>query len=207
MWGGFGSKAVGKIVRFEKWLAAWMGLSPRMAKRRKARSPVSERGTGRRRQGPPSKALPGMSENPLRRTDKIRTTCLLGSQSDDNGGRVGQSDLPSYGGPARQRRTLQAKEQKNATKKAFNGAAYSQFPFSPSGRQTGAVFLSFGIPRDNHHRTQDPVNPGDEMQAPIGSIQTDDARTNAIQMHRPRQQWLREGSIMDIGGRQEKKEW
>jgi 8-oxo-dGTP diphosphatase len=33
------------------------------------------------------------------------------------------------------------------------------------------------------------------------------SRADVIQMRRPCQEWTREGSIMDIGGSQEKKEW
>src|SRR5258708_38440558 len=69
----------------------------------------------KRRKDLPLKALPRMSKNALRRTDKVGATCLLRSQGDDNGGRVGQSDLPNNGGPTRKRRTLQAKEQKYAS--------------------------------------------------------------------------------------------
>src|SRR5260370_19979637 len=146
-----------------------------------------------------------MSENPLRRTDKIRTSSLLGSQSDDDGGRVSQSDLSNHGGPPRKRRTLQVKEEKHAAKEAFNGTAFAQFFFGPGGRQTGAIFLAFGVPRNDRHRTQDPVNPGDETQAPISGIQTYHARADAIQMHRPCQAWPREGSIMDTRARRQQK--
>jgi hypothetical protein len=38
-----------------------------------------------------------------------------------------------------------AKKQKNAAKEAFNGAALAQLLFRPGGRQTGAVFLAFGV--------------------------------------------------------------
>src|SRR5258708_19062000 len=122
-----------------------------------------------------------MSENALRRTDKVRTTCLLRSQGDDNGDRVGQSDLPSNGGPTRKRRTLQAKEQKHASKEAFNGTAFAQFLFGPGWRQTRAVLLSLGIPGNHGNGSQGGVNPVDELQAPIGRIQADDAGMDLVE--------------------------
>src|SRR5260370_7723714 len=125
-----------------------------------------------------------MSENALRRTDKVRTTCLLRSQGDDNGGRVGQSDLPSNGGPTRKRRTLQAKEQKHAAKEAFNGTAFAQFLFGPGWRQTRAVLLSLGIPGNHGDGSQGGVNPVDELQAPSSGIQTDDARVAVVERDR-----------------------
>jgi len=98
------------------------------------------------------------------------------------------------------------KEKKNAAKEAFNGAALAQFLSRPGGRQTGAVFLTFGVPRNDGHRTQDTVNPANETQTPIGGIQTDHARMNAIQMHRPCQEWLSKGSIMNVRRRDKEKE-
>src|SRR6266849_6106243 len=131
---------------------------------------------------------------------------LLSSQSDDDGGRVGEGDLPNHVGPSRKRRALQVQEEKNATKEALNGTAFAQFFFGPGGRQTGAVFLAFRIPRDDRNSAQGRMNPGDEVQPPIGGIQTDHPWADVIQMDRPGQKWLREGSIMDISRRQEKKE-
>jgi hypothetical protein len=59
-------------------------------------------------------------------------------------------------------------EEKHTIKEAFDATAFAQLLFGPSGRQTGTVFLAFGIPRDNRDGTQNPMNPGDETQAPIG---------------------------------------
>jgi hypothetical protein len=58
-----------------------------------------------------------MSKNALGRADEIRTTCLMGRQSDNDGGSVGQGHLPSDGCPAIQRRTLQMKEEEEGPKK------------------------------------------------------------------------------------------
>jgi len=44
---------------------------------------------------------------------------------------------------------LQTEEEEDPAKEAFNGTAFAQFVFGPSGRQTRAVLLSLGIPR-NH---------------------------------------------------------
>ena len=98
-------------------------------------------------------------------------------------------------------------EEKNAAKEAFDATAFAQLLFGPRGRQTRAIFLAFGIPGDHGYRTQGGMNPSDELQAPIGGIQTNKARADCIQMHGPCQERTREGSIMDIGGGQEKKEW
>lgn len=48
-----------------------------------------------------AETLPCMSENAFRRADEIGAASLLGSESDDDGGRVGQGDLPNHGGPGR----------------------------------------------------------------------------------------------------------
>jgi hypothetical protein len=45
----------------------------------------------------------------------------------------------------RKRWALQAKKQKNAAKEAFKRAALAQLFFRPGGRQTGAIFLAFGV--------------------------------------------------------------
>ena len=102
---------------------------------------------------------------------------------------------------------LQMEEEKNAAKEAFDTTPFGQLLFGPGGWQTGAIFLAFGIPGDHGYRAQGGMNPNDELQAPIGGIQTNKARADRIQMHGPCQKRTREGSIMDIGRRQEKKEW
>ncbi len=50
------------------------------------------------------------------------------------------------------------------------------------------------------------MNPGNELQPPIGSIQAYKARADLIHMHGPGQERLSKGSIMSIGGRKQKKE-
>jgi hypothetical protein len=44
---------------------------------------------------------------------------------------------------------LSSKKEEDATKEAFNSTAFAQFLFGPGGRQAGAVFLTFGVPRND----------------------------------------------------------
>ena len=60
-----------------------------------------------------SKSFPGVSEHAVGRTDEIWPAHLLSRQSDDDGGRIRQSDLPGDDGSARERRALQMKEQED----------------------------------------------------------------------------------------------
>ena len=73
------------------------------------------------------------------------------------------------------------KEEEDTAKEAFNRTAFAQFLFGPGGWQTGAVLLSLGIPRNDRHGSQRGVDPVDELKAPIGGIQADDAWTKAIE--------------------------
>ena len=75
------------------------------------------------------------------------------------------------------------KEEKHPTKEAFDTTAFTQLFFGPGGRQTGAIFLAFRIPGNHCYRAQSGMNPGDELQAPIGGIQANKARADLIQMH------------------------
>ncbi len=114
--------------------------------------------------------------------------------------------MSSHGGPSSQRRTLQTEKEKDSSEKAFNGTALAEFFFGPGGRETGAVFLAFGIPGDHGDCSYHAVNPGNQVQAPIGGIQTDHAGTDAIELNGPGEQWLSKRSVMDIGGRKEEEE-
>src|SRR5438874_2277492 len=124
---------------------------------------------------------------------------LPGSQSNHDGGRIGQGHLLDNGGPARVRRPLQMKEEEDTAKEAFNRTAFAQFLFGPGGWQTGAVLLSLGIPRNDRHGSQRGVDPVDELKAPIGGIQADDAWTKAIETDGQFQQGAGKGSIMTVG--------
>jgi hypothetical protein len=77
------------------------------------------------------------------------------------------------------------KEEKNATKEAFDTAAFAQFFPGPSWRQAGTVLLVFGIPRNDGDSTKNGVNPGNETQTPICSVQANDTGTNLVEAHGP----------------------
>ena len=74
------------------------------------------------------------------------------------------------------------------------------------GRQE-RLRCAFRIPGNHCYRAQSSVNPGDELQAPVGGIQANKARMDLIQLHSPCQKWLSKGSVMNIGRGKEKKEW
>src|SRR5437660_8293636 len=103
-----------------------------------------------------------MSENPFRRTDEIRTACLLSSKANNDGSGIGQSHLGSDLRPARQRRTLEMKKEENAAKEAFDGAPLAEFISGPGGRQAGAVFQVLGIERHNGDGPKHGMNPGNQ---------------------------------------------
>ena len=96
------------------------------------------------------------------------------------------------------------KEEEDPAKEAFNAAAFAQLVSCPGGWQARAVLLAFGIARDDGDGTQGRVDPGDEAQAPIACIQTDDTRTDVIETNGPLQQRAGKGSVVDIGWRDEK---
>ena len=125
---------------------------------------------------------------------------LPGSQGDDDGSGIGQGHLPDDGRPARVGRPLQTKEEENPAKEAFNGTAFAQFFFGPRGRQAGAVLLSLGIPWNHSNGSQGRVDPVDELQAPIGRIEPDDAGMQVVEAHCQFEQGTRKGGIMGIGG-------
>ncbi len=61
-----------------------------------------------------------MSQDTFGRTNEIGTPSLLGSQSDDNAGGVGQCDLRGHGCPATEGRTLEPKEEEDLSKEALD---------------------------------------------------------------------------------------
>jgi hypothetical protein len=147
-----------------------------------------------------------MSENTLRRADEVGTACRLGSQSDDEGGGIRHGDLRGDDRPSIQRRPLEVKEQEHPTEEAESSTAFAQLVSGPGGREAGALLLPLGIPGHDGHGSQYGVNPGDEAQAPIASIETDDTRADLIETDGPFQEWSGKGSIMDIGRREQKEE-
>ena len=63
--------------------------------------------------------------------------------------------------------------------------AFAKFFLGPGWRQAGTVLLVFGIPRDDSDSTKHGMNPGNEAQAPIGSIQTDDTGADLVKAYGP----------------------
>lgn len=61
-----------------------------------------------------------MSQDAFRRTDEIGTVGLPSSQGNNDGGGVGENDVPNDGRPARVGRPLQAKKEEDPAKEAFN---------------------------------------------------------------------------------------
>jgi len=102
---------------------------------------------------------------------------------------------------------LEVKKEKKASKEALDATSFAKFFFGPGGRQAGTLLLVFGIPRDNRNRSKDAMNPGNEAQAPIGCVETDNSRTDLIQTHRPYQQLFCKRGIMRMSSREQKEEW
>jgi len=78
------------------------------------------------------------------------------------------------------------KKEKNPSKKAFNAASFAEFFFGPGGRQAGTVLLAFRIPRNDSDGTKYAMNPGNEAQAPICSVQADDTGMDLVEAYCPR---------------------
>jgi hypothetical protein len=91
---------------------------------------------------------------------------------------------------------LEVKEEKHAPKEVLDAAAFAKLFFRPSRRQTGTVLLILGGPRNTGHGPKHTMNPGNEVQAPRGGIESDDTGTNLIKTHGPCQQLLGNRSIV-----------
>ncbi len=118
-----------------------------------------------------------MRQDPFWGPNEIRTPCLVGSQSDDDGSCIGQGDARRYRRPATQRRPLETEESEQAedsTEEAFNARTFAEFLGSPGRGQAGAIALPLGIPGHHGHCSQHGMNPGDQAQPPISRIQADD---------------------------------
>lgn len=72
-------------------------------------------------------------------------------------------------------------EQKDAAKETLDRGPLAQLLGSPGWRQAKAIALSFGIPRDHRHGSQDTLNPGNQAQPPIPGIQANDAGTHLVE--------------------------
>ncbi len=98
------------------------------------------------------------------------------------------------------------KKEENATKEALDGTSFAKFFSGPGWGQAGAVLLVLGIPCNDGDCPKHAVNPGNETQAPIGCVQTDDPRMDLIEVHGPCQQALCKGSIVWVGRRKQKQQ-
>ena len=98
------------------------------------------------------------------------------------------------------------KKEKNATKEALDSTSFAQFFSGPGWGQAGAVLAVLGIVGDDGHCPKHSMNPGNQTQAPIGRIQTDDPRTDLVELLGPGQQALCKGSIVWVGRRKQKQE-
>ena len=110
------------------------------------------------------------------------------------------ADQPDKGG-----RGL-VKEQEDAAKEAFDGTAQALFLFGPSGGKHERFFCRLGWKANNGDCVQGGMDPGDEPQAPIGGVQANNARTDAIEAHGPCQQRASKRGIMDEGLGKQKEE-
>lgn len=150
-----------------------------------------------------------MSEHAVGRANQVRTPGLLGSESDDDRGRIGERHAADHGRPSCQWRTLQAKETEqaeDAAKEALDGGAFPQLLDGPSGWQTGPVLRSLGIPGDNGYRSERRMDPGDQAETPIAGIQPNDAGAQPIEAHGSGEQGLGKGSVMTVGGGEEEEQ-
>jgi hypothetical protein len=110
---------------------------------------------------------------------------VLSSETNNDGSGVSQGHRRDHFGPATQRWALQMKKEEHAPKEPFNTPACAQFFFGPRGRDTGALLLVLGIPRDDRNRSKHAMNPSNEAQAPLGSIQTDDTGADLVKAYGP----------------------
>lgn len=121
-------------------------------------------------------------------------------QGDDDGSRRGQGDLPDKSRPARERRPRHPKEEENPAKEAFDRGPLAQFFLGPSWGQAGALLLAFGVPGHKRYGSQAGMDPVDQLQAPIGSIQADDAGMQVVEASCQFEQGTGKGGIMRMGG-------
>jgi hypothetical protein len=98
------------------------------------------------------------------------------------------------------------KEKEHAAKEELNGIALAQFLFGRGWRQTGAVLLPLWVPGDDGDGKQGGMNPGDQAQTPIRSVQADDRWVDRIEAHSPFEQGAGERSIVGVGRREQKAE-
>jgi len=105
-------------------------------------------------------------------------------EADDEVGGVGEGDPLGEGGPADQRRPLEAEgEQHPAEERTLrvpHTRALAQFRAGPGGRRQAGHPLAgrlgaLGVPVDHGHHPQGGVDPGDQGRLPGGGVQADGA--------------------------------
>jgi hypothetical protein len=127
-----------------------------------------------------SDALPQMSEHACQSAHEIRPAGLCSREADDQRGSRGHGDARLDRRPPGAWRALQTKgaeQRADAPEAAFTAGAFAQFVRNPTWRQAGAVLLPLRVPGQDRDRAQRRVNPGNEPQAPVTSIEAHHART------------------------------
>ena len=125
---------------------------------------------------------------------------MLSSETTDDGGSIGQGNLPGDRRPsvewrARSRERRGRCGQRSARWRcACPVPLWSRWVVSRSGSR-----CALGVPGDDGCSMESRVDPGNEAQASISVVQADDARADGVEAHRLFQQWLRERGIMDKG--------
>ena len=122
-----------------------------------------------------------MSQDQAGRAHEFGTTGLPSRQGDHPDRRIGQSDTRLDGRPAEDRRALQAEEDQDAAEEALDAGPLAQLLGSPSRREAVPLLLALGIPRNDRSGAQRGMDPGNQLEAPVGSVQPDDARTHREQ--------------------------
>ena len=133
----------------------------------------------------------------------MRTSGLPSGNGNGNGndpnGRIGQRDPRLHRRPPEDRRALQAEEDQDPAEEAFNGRALAQLLGGPGRRQSVVLLLSLWVPRDDSSGVQGGMYPGDELEAPITSIQADHPWVQRQEPDGQLQQRASEGRIMAVG--------
>jgi len=121
---------------------------------------------------------------------------LPGSQSDDDGGRIGESyltmvDQPEEGGRCRR------KKRKTVPREAFNGAAAGPIPLMSTSTANMSGFSASWDCREPPQRLAiRSVDPVDQLKARVARIQPDDARADVIEAPGPLKPRAGKGGIV-----------
>src|SRR5260221_12405799 len=144
-------------------------------------------------------SLPHVGQAEPRRADEMRRSGLPSGNGNDPNGRMGQRAPGLPRRPAEDRRALQAEEDQDPAEEAFNGCALAQLLGGPGRRQSVALLLSLWVPRNDSSGVQGGMYPGDELEAPITSIQADHPWAQRQKPDGQLQEGPSEGRIMDVG--------